>query len=132
MEIPSTIASLILLGLLTYTAVRMVLAIGHNFRWGLMFRRRFAERIRSLRLSKMLAHLGVNQAEYLHSRPVSDIEMHMRRCNACDNKGECDDKLEGEAPTDNYDFCPNEPSLRESIPARDLNEYAKTAGSTAR
>ena len=119
MQIPSTIAGLILLGLLSYTILRMVIAIGRNFQWGLLFRRRLAKRVEALRLSKMLARLGIDREQYLHTRRINDIETHLRRCNACENKAECDDTLGNHRPVENYDFCPNEPSLRTSIPTPD-------------
>lgn len=67
--------------------------------------------VSQLRLSKMLAFLGIQMRDYLQRIPIVDINQHIARCKACPNIPACDRCLrDGEYTTDMH-FCPNYPSL---------------------
>ena len=62
----------------------------------------------------MLAVLGIDIDAYVSRQRVVNIREQMTRCKACDNTGECDEKLEqGDIAADYIGFCNNEKSLQE-------------------
>lgn len=94
--------------------VLLTLAIVFNVKAGRRYRKTLAKKIDTLRLSKMLAALGIDASVYLSTVPTVDINNHMERCTSCTNTEECDDKLRtGNIDTDGIGFCNNEDSLRE-------------------
>jgi hypothetical protein len=71
-------------------------------------------KIRALRIHKMLARLGISLLRYLHkARPV-DIERHLLVCQGCRKTGDCDAYLEQGKDIDPSTFCPD---------ARELQTY---------
>ena len=106
-------ATLLMLLLVTFAGLLMV-AIVFNFRAGLKYRRTLAEQLDNFRLAKMLTALGIDIDEYLSTERVVDIHTQMTRCVACENVGECDEKLAGGSiSAGNIGFCNNEQSLQE-------------------
>ncbi|MGB5539676.1 MAG: DUF6455 family protein [Gammaproteobacteria bacterium] len=105
-------ATLLMLLLATFAGLLMV-AIVFNFRAGLKYRRALAEQLDNYRLAKMLTALGIDIDEYLSTERVVDINTQMTRCGACENVGECDEKLAGgRISAGNIGFCNNEQSLQ--------------------
>jgi len=68
-------------------------------------------RVRRLRLHKMLAFLGINQDEYLRAVPAADINQHIHRCSHCKELDICDSCLRDGKSIVNMNFCPNHMSL---------------------
>lgn len=88
---------------------RMSYAILSNFYAGRQFRRALAERVRRLRLNRMLERRGISPDHYLHHWPVIDIERHVRACEGCDGAPVCDKALASSRTTvSELAFCPND------------------------
>ena len=118
-------ATLLTLLLATFAGLLMV-AIVFNFRAGQKYRRALAEQLDNFRLAKMLTALGIDIDEYLSTERVVDIHTQMTRCGACENVGECDEKLAGGSiSVGNIGFCNNEQSLQKLARA---HEQTGTAG----
>ncbi|MEZ5541351.1 MAG: DUF6455 family protein [Pseudomonadota bacterium] len=111
-------AALLLLALALFTFLLMA-AIVFNFKAGIRYRKALARQLENFRLSKMLTALGIDIDEYLSTERVVDIHTHMQRCGACENVGECDERLAGGKLTDDdIGFCNNEESLQQIARAR--------------
>ena len=105
---------LILLALvILVVAVVILTAILGDFRSGLSIRDAFAQRVKYLRLDKMLAKRNIKREEYLHTESVTNIENQIRNCESCSVIKQCDEALKEGAPAD-LSFCPNDEVL-ESI-----------------
>jgi hypothetical protein len=99
--------------------ILLVSAIVFNFKAGLRYRRALATRLDNFRLAKMLTALGIDIDEYLSTERVVDIHRQMERCGACENVGECDDRLaQGPVEAGDIGFCNNEQSLQAIVRAR--------------
>lgn len=112
------VVSMIVLGLmgalLAYSVLSIFISIVRNLKNGFRFRQVLAGRLGGLRLHKMLGSLGIDLSGYLHSRPVIEIEGHMRACQSCETQSTCDEHLgPAHKPTEDYSFCPNYESLKE-------------------
>ena len=108
----SIIVAILMLVLLLAACLAMVWAIAGNMKQGMEVRRRLATRLQQLRLGRALTMFGVNAEEYLHTLRIADIEAQMRNCTGCGEVERCESSLErGDA--EDFDFCPNEESLRE-------------------
>jgi hypothetical protein len=104
-----------LLAVLTLVfTVLLTSAIVFNVNAGKKYRKSLANSVDQLRLSKMLAALGIDVDTYLHTERIVDIHQHMNRCSTCENVEKCDDQL-SKGPLDAADisFCNNEQSLQE-------------------
>jgi uncharacterized protein DUF6455 len=109
----SVLVLLALGGMLLYTVLTIVVAIVRNLREGQRFRQTLAEKVRGLRLRKMLATLRIDLAGYLHRVPVVDIEKNMQACKACQAHAACDEALADDGkPAADYGFCPNYDALK--------------------
>lgn len=114
MNVPTFITASAFLVLLAIFAVLLTIAIIFNVKAGTKYRKVLAEKINTLRLSNMLAALGIDINVYLNTVPTVDINSQMERCTACTNTEECDDRLQKEdIDTDGIGFCNNEESLRD-------------------
>jgi hypothetical protein len=121
--------SLIVTGLLVLLTVAfaglLFAAIVFNLRVGKKYRQSLARDIDKLRLSKMLAALGIDVTSYLHSERILDIQQQMNRCSDCARTAECDDRLAaGKVGAAEIGFCNNEQSLHQIL------EREKSAAST--
>lgn len=100
-------------------AVYFIIAILNNFKMGQRTRESLTERIKMLRLNKMLEKRKINLMGYLHTVPIHKIENQLRNCESCMNIDECDKELASIKKEDiNFSFCPNAESfteLREKI-----------------
>ena len=110
----SLVITVLLAALMLYLLVRLPLAILRNLRAGHRFRQGLAAALEDLRLSRMLGFLGIDKADYLHRETALEIQKHMQRCKACDDKERCDQVLEGDTPveTESLGFCANIDDLK--------------------
>lgn len=99
---------------LTFTllGIFFVLVIAKNVKQGKKVREQLAQRIETLRMSKMLRALGLDFSEYLYKVPLSKINGSMNNCENCDAIGQCDNALQQEKiKPEEIDFCPNNECL---------------------
>ena len=91
-------------------------AIVFNLNVGRKYRQTLARDIEKLRLSRMLAALGIEVTGYLHNERILDIQRQMGRCSDCERTAECDDRLaRGEVDAADIGFCNNERSLQKIL-----------------
>ena len=91
----------------------LLVAILGNLKTARRYRQSIGDRLSGLRLSRMLAHKGIDQETYLHTEPVLDIEQQMKRCAGCESTERCDTELAASnsgAPT--AEFCVNDAELQ--------------------
>ena len=114
MDIVSLAITVLLAALMLYLVVRLPLAILGNLRAGHRFRQGLGAALDELRLSRMLGYLGIDKAKYLHLESSVEIQKHMQRCNACEDKEACDQVLDSDAPavTESLGFCANIDDLK--------------------
>jgi hypothetical protein len=109
----SVLSAIMLSLLLASFTILLMVAIVFNFKAGMKYRRALAEQLDNFRLARMLTALGIDIDEYLSTERVVDIHRHMERCGACENVGECDERLaDGKLSTSDIGFCNNEQSLQ--------------------
>ncbi|MFO1436224.1 MAG: DUF6455 family protein [Gammaproteobacteria bacterium] len=108
MNIVSLLVVLALAALAAYMAVRMSVAISGDFHAGRQFRRALIERVRRLRLQRMLDRRGISAEEYLHRQPAVDIEQRIRACESCDATQQCDVALASRKEDTDLSFCAND------------------------
>ena len=70
-------------------------------------RRDVIERIKALRIDKMLNHAGIKRARYLRKAGPLTIEKHILVCKRCDTTDTCDECLEQGKDIPEYAFCRN-------------------------
>jgi hypothetical protein len=114
MDIGSLLGTLVLAALVMGVIVLMPIAIGRNLLRGHAYRERIDGELSGLRLSKMLGFLGIDRMNYLHKQQAVAIRDHMKKCDACGDKAQCDDVLGAEqaAPEVDLSFCANIDSLQ--------------------
>jgi hypothetical protein len=79
---------------------------------GKVVRQKIAQRVESLRMSKMLKALGLDFSQYLYTVPLHKINDSMNKCESCHTTDICDNKLQqGHIEPDQIDFCPNHECL---------------------
>lgn len=93
-------------------SISFLVLITRNMRQGRVVRELLAERVETLRMSKMLRALGIDFSQYLHTVPLNKINDSMNKCESCPTIEQCDDELKGGAiKAENIDFCPNQECL---------------------
>ena len=98
---------------LVYFIARLSYVIVINLINGRKFHQSLEHEFDKLRLSRMLAALGINKTAYIYQTNVNDIKQHMESCASCKNTDVCDEKLTGEElSTDDIAFCNNEKDLK--------------------
>jgi accessory gene regulator protein AgrB len=123
MDIFTVIIGTILALFLLYVIMRMSYVMMRNVIVGMEFRKNLARKVNSLRLNKMLAALGIDINNYLHSERVIDIEEHIDKCAACQNTDICDDELtKGNIQASKIDYCNNEESLQHIVATKPAHE----------
>ncbi len=100
---------LIFLLVLIIAAV-IVTSITGNFKTGLRLRQELAQRIKYLRLDKMLSKRNIKPEHYLHTESITNIENQIRSCESCSVTRKCDEVLKEGSPGD-LSFCPNDEVL---------------------
>jgi len=123
MDIFTVIIGSILGLFMLYVIIRMSYVIMRNVIVGMEFRKNLARKVDALRLNKMLAALGIDINNYLHSERVIDIEEHIDKCSECQNTETCDDQLaKGAIQASNIDYCNNEKSLQQIVASKAAHE----------
>ena len=97
--------------LAAFTIVGLFRSIMKSSQQGETFYRNLTDRIKQLRMHRMLQALGVGEKEYALAHPVSDIEMHMDRCRQCSNTEQCDSELATGEVKQAEEYCPNNKDL---------------------
>ena len=106
----SIISFALIISLILIIAAIMAMGISGNFRTGLRLREDLAQRIKFLRLDKMLSKRNIKREHYLHVESVTNIENQIRSCETCSIIKQCDEALKGSSPVD-LSFCPNDKDL---------------------
>ena len=91
-------------------AIVLFTAITGDFRKGLRLREELAQRVRYLRLDKMLSKRNIRREDYLHIESISNIETQIRTCESCSMTEQCDQALKEISPAD-LGFCPIDENL---------------------
>lgn len=116
MNLFSIIVSGLLALLMVAFAGLLFAAIVFNLRIGRKYRESLARDIDRLRLSRMLAGLGIDVTRYLHNERILDIQQQMSRCSDCARTAECDERLAGgSVDAHEIGFCNNEQSLQQIL-----------------
>lgn len=98
-------------------------AITGDFRKGLRLREELAQRVRYLRLDKMLSKKNIKREDYLHLESIANIETQIRTCESCSFTEQCDQTLKERSPTD-MSFCPIDEDL-ELIANKSISDLKK-------
>ena len=111
--------------LLALFVFRLSYTILVNLINGRKFHHSLQQEFDRLRLSNMLAALGINKTEYIYQTSVRDIHQQMKSCSDCSNTDECDEKL----ATSNLDvseigFCNNEADLKVIKQKQSVNQVS--------
>jgi len=117
--LPIILLVLIILVILVVAIVIFTAIVG-DFRMGLSVREAIAQRIKYLRLDKMLVKRNIKREDYLHTESVTNIENQIRNCESCSVIKQCDEALKEGSPAD-LSFCPND---------EDFESIAKKSNST--
>ena len=96
--------------LILIVAIVIFTAITGDFRKGLRLREELAQRVRYLRLDKMLSKRNIKREDYLHLESISNIETQIRTCESCSLTEQCDQALKEGSPAD-LSFCPIDENL---------------------
>lgn len=108
MDLVSVVITFALAAMIVALVFWLPFAIVRNLQTGEEFRDALRRALDELRLSRMLALLGVDRDRYLHHHSVLEIHKHMRRCDGCDEKAQCDAALEAsESDPKALGFCAN-------------------------
>jgi len=109
-----SIITFVLISLLVLIVAAVIInAITGNFRTGLRLRQELAQRLKYLRLDKMLSKRNIKREHYLHTESIMNIENQIRSCESCSVTKKCDEVLKEGSPAD-LSFCHNDEVL-ESI-----------------
>lgn len=82
-----------------------------SVKWLQDYRRDRNEKIKSLRIHRMLGRLGIKMPRYLRKVPPPDVERHLQACESCTTTEICDTYLNGWQTIEEKTFCPNFPEL---------------------
>jgi hypothetical protein len=111
MNVVSLLVVVAIAMLAIFMAIRISVAILGDFQTGRQFRRALTERVRRLRLQRMLERRGIDADEYLHHQPIVDIEKRIRACESCDSTQQCDIALASRKDETDLSFCANDEAL---------------------
>lgn len=110
----TTIEAVILFFFIFFTifiTIGLFRSIMKSSQQGETFYQNLIERIKPLRMHKMLQALGVDEKQYTRGNPVNEIEVHMERCQQCSNTEQCDSELESGEIKHADQYCPNNEDL---------------------
>ena len=100
--------------MLTGFLLRLSYTIIMNLINGRKFHHSLEQQFNKLRLSSMLAALGINKTDYIYQTNVNVLKKQMNSCSACTNTEECDDILsKPNIEVTEIEFCNNEADLKE-------------------
>ena len=111
MNIIDSLILFFFIALAVYIIIGLFRSIMKSSRQGETFYQNLLERIKKLRMHRMLQALGVNEKDYALAHPVSEIEMHMNRCQQCSNTEICDSELAKGEVKQAEEYCPNNKDL---------------------
>ena len=111
MNIIDSLIVFFFIALAVYIIIGLFRSIMKSSRQGETFYQNLLERIKKLRMHRMLQALGVNEKDYALAHPVSEIEMHMNRCQQCSNTKICDSELAQGEVKQAEQYCPNNKDL---------------------
>ena len=94
-----------------FIGIGLFRSIMHSSQQGVDFRENLLNRVKSVRMHKMLGALGIDEKQYTHSHRVNDIEKHINRCRQCANTEQCDSELESGVVKQAEQYCPNNSDL---------------------
>ena len=111
-----SIISMLVLGIMALAvgilSVGFVWLISRSISQGADVRVELAQRVESLRMSKMLKKFGLDFDHYLHQVPLSQIKKSMNNCENCTTTQQCDEALKQEVVDPQaIEFCPNHECL---------------------
>lgn len=92
---------------LTALALLVGLASADAFREVLPLRRDLLSRLALARIYAVLQHRGIGIPAYLHKTPTRRMARHIRNCETCLAKRQCDAAL-GASEASDFAFCPNQ------------------------
>jgi hypothetical protein len=111
MNIIDSLILFFFIALAVYIIIGLFRSIMKSSQQGETFYQNLLERIKKLRMHRMLQTLGVNEKDYALAHPVSEIEMHMNRCRQCSNTEICDSELAKGEVNQAEQYCPNNKDL---------------------
>lgn len=101
-------------------AAGFLVLISRNVKQGQNFRQSLADRVESLKLSKVLSTFQINTLEFLHLLPMKDISHSIDQCAGCTKTDKCDDVIaESTIYLDAIVFCPFLKNLSECEEVQD-------------
>ena len=98
---------MILLFVLGFSFMVMLIGVACVCCYNRRCRRYVIERIKALRIDKMLNHAGIKRARYLRKAGPLTIEKHLLVCERCDTTDICDECLIQGKDIPEYTFCRN-------------------------
>ena len=98
---------MILLFVLGSIFMIMLIAVVYVCCYNRRCRRNVIERIKALRIDKMLNHVGIKRARYLRKAGPLTIEKHLLVCKHCGTTDICDECLEQGKDIPENSFCRN-------------------------
>jgi Family of unknown function (DUF6455) len=102
-----------LLLMVSWFMLRLSYTVAMNLINGRKFHHALEQEFSKLRLSKMLAALGISKTDYIYQTSVKDIQQQMKSCSDCTNTNECDEKLsKPDINITEIEFCNNEADLK--------------------
>ena len=102
-----------LVAMVSWFMLRLTYTIATNLINGRKFHHSLEQEFSKLRLSNMLAALGISKTDYIYQTSVKDIQQQMKSCSDCTNTDECDEKLAApEVDITEIAFCNNEADLK--------------------
>ena len=100
--------------LLSVFILRLSYTILINLINGRKFHHSLKQELGKLRLSNMMASLGINKTAYIYQTSVNDIQQQMKKCSDCTKTDECDENLaKPQLDVTEIEFCNNEANLKE-------------------
>lgn len=87
-------------------------------------RREYVERIKALRIDKMLDHIGITRSRYLHKTSPLMLEKHLLVCEHCKTTDTCDECLKHGKNITEHTFCRNYNELIQCQRVKDRSHAA--------
>ena len=115
MNLLAMISLALILILIIGVATGLVVAMYRNYATGKQFRKTRQQRVKQIRLSRMLVQRRVDEKEYVSCLPIHELEQEIRNCETCTQLQQCDSVLKASKHQHShhnaeqmYTFCPND------------------------
>jgi hypothetical protein len=105
------LALLIWIVIIAVSFIVVLVKVCCSVKWLRVYQRDRYEKIKSLRIHRMLGSLGIKLSRYLRKVPPSDVERQLLVCEWCKTTKTCDTYLEGCQTFEEQTFCPNFPEF---------------------